>query len=221
MKDESFPPTYTLSMVEFDPSKPFDMDDVDNHIISYTFDISKEADQLNTFTTPIFKDIILPEIEDEINNGMNFYPLRQIYHSLVLAKWFKDTFNEMPDFNLIVDTNNPVKRKTYVSPRLGVSHPINEQAVLYFFFGKFLQFPSFNQVYLQQNRFRVNQNQINTFGNPDLAARLGHEAHKTWSEKYSPRVVAAEMMGFYHEVLRRSRGRNADGRPRRSPLREG
>ncbi len=41
--------------------------------------------------TAIIKEIILPAIEKEVNEGQNFAPLRQIYHSLILAKWYKET----------------------------------------------------------------------------------------------------------------------------------
>ncbi|MFC1510666.1 hypothetical protein ACFL49_03295, partial [Candidatus Omnitrophota bacterium] len=39
----------------------------------------------------ITKEIIIPAIEKEVNTGKNFAPLRQIYHSLILAKWYKQT----------------------------------------------------------------------------------------------------------------------------------
>ncbi len=45
----------------------------------------------NNISTSIIREIILPEIEREINEGQNFAPLRQIYHSLILAKWYKET----------------------------------------------------------------------------------------------------------------------------------
>ena len=31
----------------------------------------------------------MPELEKEINTGKNFAPVRQIFHSLILADWFK------------------------------------------------------------------------------------------------------------------------------------
>ncbi len=37
----------------------------------------------------ITKEIILPELEKEINEGKNFAPVRQIFHSIILADWFK------------------------------------------------------------------------------------------------------------------------------------
>ena len=57
--------------------------------------ISRKQESLTTYdlplTTQIVKEIILPEIEKEVNEGQNFAPLRQIYHSLILAKWYKET----------------------------------------------------------------------------------------------------------------------------------
>ncbi|MBF0522744.1 MAG: nucleoside monophosphate kinase [Candidatus Omnitrophica bacterium] len=44
----------------------------------------------NRAPTKIIKEVILPAIEKEVNTGKNFAPLRQIYHSLILAKWYKE-----------------------------------------------------------------------------------------------------------------------------------
>ena len=40
------------------------------------------------------KDCLLPEIIKEINHGRNFVQLRQMYHAMVLAAWFKLRFKE-------------------------------------------------------------------------------------------------------------------------------
>jgi len=63
-----------------------------------------------------------------------------------------------------------VNDKKYLSPRIGLSHPITDRTTLYFFYGRFVQIPSLTDLYRRQNRFRINQDQLNTFGNPDLAA---------------------------------------------------
>lgn len=42
----------------------------------------------------IFKEVLLPEIEKEVNEGKNFAPLRQIYHSMILATWYKNNLRE-------------------------------------------------------------------------------------------------------------------------------
>jgi len=42
----------------------------------------------------IIRQIILPAIEKEVNEGEHFAQLRQIYHSLILATWFKMNLKE-------------------------------------------------------------------------------------------------------------------------------
>jgi hypothetical protein len=37
----------------------------------------------------VFKQIILPKIKYDVNNGKNFDRIRQIYHALILGMWFK------------------------------------------------------------------------------------------------------------------------------------
>jgi len=39
--------------------------------------------------TDIIREVIIPEIEKEVNQGEHFALLRQIYHSMILATWFK------------------------------------------------------------------------------------------------------------------------------------
>ncbi len=42
----------------------------------------------------IIREIILPEIKREVNEGEMFAPLRQIMNSLILARWYKDSLKE-------------------------------------------------------------------------------------------------------------------------------
>ena len=42
----------------------------------------------------VFRDVILPELEKEINQGKNFAQLRQVYNSLILATWYKKKIKE-------------------------------------------------------------------------------------------------------------------------------
>ena len=42
----------------------------------------------------ILRDIVIPILEKEVNEGKNFVQLRQVYHSLILAIWFKDKIKE-------------------------------------------------------------------------------------------------------------------------------
>ena len=37
----------------------------------------------------VIRDVIIPVLEKEVNEGKNFAPLRQVYNSLILAAWYK------------------------------------------------------------------------------------------------------------------------------------
>jgi len=52
--------------------------------------ITKDAIQIiKGESSDIIRDVLIPEIEKEINNGEHFANLRQIYHSMILATWYK------------------------------------------------------------------------------------------------------------------------------------
>ncbi len=44
---------------------------------------------INSLGSQIVRQIILPAIEKEVNQGKNFAPLRQIFYSMILASWYK------------------------------------------------------------------------------------------------------------------------------------
>ncbi len=50
---------------------------------------TEKVTEVHNMSSRIFSEIILPEIEKEINEGRQFTGLRQLYHSLILAAWFK------------------------------------------------------------------------------------------------------------------------------------
>lgn len=50
---------------------------------------SRNREELNNAFLNIFKDIVLPAIENEVNTGSHFAPLRQVYYSVILAKWYR------------------------------------------------------------------------------------------------------------------------------------
>ncbi len=59
----------------------------------------REDKSTNSATGPalasqVIKEIILPELEREVNTGKNFAPLRQIFHSIILAGWYKNNLKE-------------------------------------------------------------------------------------------------------------------------------
>ncbi|MCK5215126.1 MAG: hypothetical protein KAR05_07225, partial [Candidatus Omnitrophica bacterium] len=51
----------------------------------------EEAEELSRISSEVVRNVLLPEIQKEINGGKNFAPLRQVYHSMILAAWYKRT----------------------------------------------------------------------------------------------------------------------------------
>jgi len=59
-------------------------------------DVLPEADAkvLSGVSSQAVREILIPEIEREVNEGENFAPLRQIYNSMILATWYKKNLKE-------------------------------------------------------------------------------------------------------------------------------
>ena len=51
--------------------------------------LANARDDAQQIGTDIVRQIVIPALETEVNEGQNFAPLRQVYYSLVLAVWFK------------------------------------------------------------------------------------------------------------------------------------
>jgi hypothetical protein len=64
-----------------------------------------EALDVNKLSSQIFREMILPELEKEINEGSTFAPVRQIYHAVILATWFKKNLRESLLGQVYVDKN--------------------------------------------------------------------------------------------------------------------
>lgn len=78
--------------------------------------------QTNKISSQTMKDTILPIIEEEVNQGKHFSSLRGVYHSLILATWYKERLYNTPisqsyaDKRKIkgIDTISPIaKQNTY------------------------------------------------------------------------------------------------------------
>ncbi|MFA5261060.1 MAG: hypothetical protein WC450_07530 [Candidatus Omnitrophota bacterium] len=50
--------------------------------------------ELRDNTVGIVRDLLVPAIEKEVNEGKNFAKLRQIFHAVILAKWYKQNLKE-------------------------------------------------------------------------------------------------------------------------------
>ena len=66
-----------------------------NNVTNPTVETRFIASQTTNRTTQnIIKEIILPELENEINTGKNFANLRQIFNSIILASWYKNNLKQ-------------------------------------------------------------------------------------------------------------------------------
>ncbi|MCR4337325.1 MAG: AarF/UbiB family protein [Candidatus Omnitrophica bacterium] len=83
---------------------------------------SLEKSNNREMMSQIVREVIIPEIEKEVNEGKNFTLLRQIFHSMILAVWYKQNLKESllnkvyTDQNKVagVDADDPeVKEKIY------------------------------------------------------------------------------------------------------------
>lgn len=48
----------------------------------------------SSITNQVLREIILPELQKEVNEGKNFAPLRQMYSAMILSTWFKKALKE-------------------------------------------------------------------------------------------------------------------------------
>jgi hypothetical protein len=79
------------------------------------------------FTKQILRDVIIPILEKEVNEGKNFAQLRQVYNSLILATWFKDKI--LGSQLSLMPTRGHVAPQGYVSPSTLPSElPLNLKA---------------------------------------------------------------------------------------------
>jgi len=93
-------------------------------------------------------------VEDAINDTSNI-----IITDEARTKFEDETF----DFPW---AGEPFKMKARLSPRFGISHPVTDNDVLYFYYGHFSQLPTFQYVYAKINS--KSQSTYQVFGNPNL-----------------------------------------------------
>jgi len=55
---------------------------------------SSPQNNTHSIASRIVKEIVLPELQREVNEGRNFAPLRQVYSGMLLATWYKHALKE-------------------------------------------------------------------------------------------------------------------------------
>lgn len=82
------------------------------------------AYRINEFTLKLFEEMVLPVIHHEVNHGKNFALLRQIYHGIILAYWYKNHVDYKEKMGCFVDSNNPKAMNATVK-EIRTVHPGN------------------------------------------------------------------------------------------------
>ncbi|HLF18322.1 MAG TPA: hypothetical protein VI749_05440 [Candidatus Omnitrophota bacterium] len=64
-----------------------------------------DVKKINAIASNVVREVIVPEIEKEVNEGENFANLRQIYNAMILATWYKQNLKESFLSQVYVDKN--------------------------------------------------------------------------------------------------------------------
>ena len=64
---------------------------------------SEKAQSLNNISAAAFREVIIPILEKEVNEGEQFAATRQVFHSLILAIWFKNNLKRNIINNIYAD----------------------------------------------------------------------------------------------------------------------
>lgn len=73
---------------------------------AYNFQDNR-AKALNEYSSQLIRELIIPKLTKEINSSARYAPLRQVYYSLVLARWFKTRFTgQTGTYSSLINTQN-------------------------------------------------------------------------------------------------------------------
>ncbi len=63
-----------------------------NQKTDYNFPDSRMK-ELNKYSTQLIRELIIPQLTKEVNRAKRYAGLRQVYYSLILARWFKQSYH--------------------------------------------------------------------------------------------------------------------------------
>lgn len=64
-----------------------------------------DVEQISDASSAIVRDVIIPELEREVNEGENFANLRQMFNSMILATWYKQNLRNSIFGEAYIDQN--------------------------------------------------------------------------------------------------------------------
>lgn len=65
----------------------------------------KEVETLSNVASEVVREVVIPELEKEVNEGTHFANLRQIFNSMILATWYKKNLRETLLGQVYMDQN--------------------------------------------------------------------------------------------------------------------
>ncbi len=86
-----------------------------------------EEEGINSLGSQIVREIVIPELTKEVNEGKNFIQLRQVYNSLILATWYKKKIKDSI-INKIYSDRNKIVGVGYTKSRLPSNEGLNVKA---------------------------------------------------------------------------------------------
>ena len=121
-------------------------------------------------------------VEDAIND-----PNTVIITDTAREKFHKETFNLFG-----------YRAKGRFSPRFGISHPVTDNDVLYFYYGHFSQLPTFQYVYAKLQS--TSQSTYQVFGNPNLNPKTAVQYELGIKHRFSEDQVL-EMKAYWKDMF--------------------
>jgi hypothetical protein len=68
---------------------------------------TEQTDKVAMICEEVFREIVLPVIDAEVNEGKNFAELRQILVVMMFATWFKLRYKDHPKVSKFIDSGRP------------------------------------------------------------------------------------------------------------------
>jgi phosphomannomutase/glucose-6-phosphate isomerase len=67
----------------------------------------QRAQALNEYSSQLIRELVIPKLTKEVNFSKRYAPLRQVYYSLILARWFKLSFaNKSGTYAALINAKN-------------------------------------------------------------------------------------------------------------------
>jgi len=82
----------------------------------------REGGGINALGSQIIREIVIPALTKEVNEGKNFSQLRQVFYSLILATWYKKKIKDSI-LNKVYSDRKKIQNLLYQKPNQDLSSP--------------------------------------------------------------------------------------------------